>query len=400
MQLGIDRLLKDKTLRQPLKGKRVALLAHPASMTHDFEHALDALMACSDLKLTSAFGPQHGMKGEKQDNMVESEDYRDPVHGIPVFSLYGDVRRPTDAMMDTFDVLLVDVQDVGTRIYTFLTTLLYVLEAGAVAKKSVWVLDRPNPAGRPVEGSLLKPGFESFVGAGPLPMRHGLTLGEAALWFKSHFKLEVDLNIVAMTSYDPAIAPGFGWPLGELPWVNPSPNAATLSMARCYPGTVLIEGTTLSEGRGTTRPLEIIGAPDLDMQKIFKKMFDTAPKWLHGCKIRPCYFQPTFHKHANQICEGLQIHVDDASYDHNTFRPYRLVALWLKAIRQTYPDYEIWRNFHYEYEKDRLAIDLINGGPALREWVDDTKASIEDFESFLKSDEESWRHDQQKFLLY
>lgn len=400
MQLGIDRLLKDKSLRQSLHGKRVALLAHPASMTHDFQHALDALMTYSDLKITSAFGPQHGMKGEKQDNMVESKDYHDPVHGIPIFSLYGDVRRPTKTMLDSFDVLLVDVQDIGTRIYTFLTTLRYVLEAGAEAKKSVWILDRPNPAGRSVEGSLLKPGFESFVGAGPIPMRHGLTLGEAALWFKDHFKLDVDLNIVTMAEYDPIAAPGFGWPLGELPWVNPSPNATTLSMARCYPGTVLIEGTTLSEGRGTTRPLEIVGAPDIDMQKILKKMHVMAPNWLRGCKIRPCYFQPTFHKHANQICEGMQIHVDDTSYNHDVFRPYRLITLWLKAIRQTYPDYKIWRDFHYEYEKDRLAIDLINGGPALREWVDDAKADVNDFDSFLKTDEESWAHDRQKFLLY
>lgn len=400
MQLGINRLLKDKNLRKPLHGKRVALLAHPAAMTQDFEHALDALISCADLKITSAFGPQHGMLGDKQDNMVESADYRDPVHGIPVFSLYGDVRRPTPAMLATFDVLLVDVQDVGTRIYTFLTTLLYVLEAAAKEKKSVWVLDRPNPAGRPVEGQILKPGFESFVGAGPLPMRHGLTLGEAALWFKSHFKLDVDLNVVAMTDYDPSTAPGFGWPLGELPWVNPSPNAASLSMARCYPGTVLIEGTTLSEGRGTTRPLEIVGAPDLNMRKILKTMHEMAPEWLSGCKIRHCYFQPTFHKHANQICEGMQIHVDDAGYDHDKFRPYRLIALWLKSIRKHCPNYEIWRDFHYEYEKDRLAIDLINGGPSLREWVDDAKAGVRDFEALLKPDEEKWTRDRQRFLLY
>jgi uncharacterized protein YbbC (DUF1343 family) len=261
--------------------------------------------------------------------MEESADYRDPVHGIPVFSLYGTVRRPTPAMLDTFDVLLVDVQDVGTRIYTFLTTLLYVLEAGAKAKKAVWVLDRPNPAGRPVEGPRLRPGWESFVGAGPLPMRHGLTLGEAARWFRAHFRLDVDLEVVAMEGYDPTRAPGYGWPLGARAWVNPSPNAASPGMPRVYPGTVLLEGTELSEGRGTTRPLEIVGAPDLDVPKLLSLMEQMAPDWMCGARIRPCFFQPTFHKHAQRLCAGIQVHVDDGAYDHAAFRPYRLIALFL-----------------------------------------------------------------------
>ncbi|MCA9571520.1 MAG: DUF1343 domain-containing protein, partial [Myxococcales bacterium] len=251
MQLGIDRLLADPALRRPLAGRRVAVLGHPASVTRDLTHTLDALATLDDLRLTAAFGPQHGMKGDKQDNMIETADEVDPKLGIPVFSLYGEVRRPTDAMLDTFDVLLVDLQDVGTRIYTFLTTLLYVLEAGAAKGKSVWVLDRPNPAGRPVEGTLLLPGHESFVGAAELPMRHGLTLGEAARWFVRRFGLDVDLHVVPMEGYAPNAAPTFGWST-ELAWVNPSPNAASLSMARCFPGTVVLEGTTLSEGRGTT----------------------------------------------------------------------------------------------------------------------------------------------------
>jgi uncharacterized protein YbbC (DUF1343 family) len=399
MLLGIDRLLKDELLREPLSGKRLALLAHPASMTGDFAHAIDAI-AAAGLELSCAFGPQHGMKGEKQDNMVESENDIDPALGIPVFSLYGEVRRPTDAMMDRFDVLLIDVQDLGTRVYTFLTTLLYVLEAAAKKKKPVFLLDRPNPVGRPIEGSALRPGWESFVGAGPLPMRHGLTLGEAALWFKKHFRLDVDLNVVAMQGYDPAASPGYGWPAGEFPWVNPSPNAATLSMARCYPGTVLIEGTHLSEGRGTTHPLEIVGAPDLNMRKILAKMAALAPEWIQGCRLRHAYFQPTFHKHSGKICEGMQIHVDDRAYDHAAFRPYRLIALWLKAIRVTYPDYEIWRDFPYEYETSRLAIDVINGGPSLREWVDDKCATPADFDALLKPDERSWQKTRAGFLLY
>lgn len=400
MKLGLDVLLADDKLRGRLNGKRVALLAHPASMTSSFEHAADAL-ARAGVNLTAMFGPQHGMRGEKQDNMMETEDYFDPRLKVPVFSLYGEVRRPTSRMMDTFDVLLVDLQDVGTRIYTFLTTLLYVLEAGAAAGKSVWVLDRPNPAGRPIEGSLLRPGWISFVGAAEgLPMRHGLTLGEAARWFCKRLSIDVDLTVVAMEGYEPDRGPGFGWPLGELSWVNPSPNAATLSMARAFPGTVLIEGTTLSEGRGTTRPLETVGASDIDMDRILSEMRAIESRWMQGCHVRPCYFQPTFHKHSGRICSGFQIHVDDASYNHATFRPYRLIALWLKAIRRVHPDYPIWRDFHYEYEKDRLAFDLINGGPLLREWVDDGAAKAADLESQISPDERVWGQEREPYLLY
>ena len=267
-KFGIDRLIGEPDLRIPLSGKRVALLAHPASVTRDLTHSLDALAACSDISLSAAFGPQHGLRGDKQDNMVESPDFHDARLGIPVFSLYGQVRRPTAAMMDSFDVILVDLQDVGGRIYTFITTLLYVLEAAAKHGKSVWVLDRPNPAGRPVEGLLLRQGWESFVGAGPLPMRHGLTMGELARWFIATLKLDVDCQVVTMAGWQPEATPGYGWPLGERSWVNPSPNAPNLSMARAYAGTVMLEGTTLSEGRGTTRPLELFGAPDIDARAL------------------------------------------------------------------------------------------------------------------------------------
>jgi len=264
LRFGLDRLLADPALRRPLAGRRVALLAHPASVTRELTHSLDALAALPDLRLSAAFGPQHGLRGDKQDNMVESPDYVDPLLGIPVFSLYGEVRRPTAAMMDSFDVLLVDLQDLGCRIYTFITTLRYVLEEAACHGKSVWVLDRPNPAGRPVEGTLLRSGWESFVGAGPLPMRHGLTMGELANWFVATLKLDVDCRVIDMEGWQPDAAPGYGWPLGERSWINPSPNAPNLWMARAYAGTVMLEGTTLSEGRGTTRPLELFGAPDLD----------------------------------------------------------------------------------------------------------------------------------------
>jgi uncharacterized protein YbbC (DUF1343 family) len=264
LRFGIDRLLAERVLRKPLAGRRVALVAHPASTTRDLAHSLDAIAALGELTLTAAFGPQHGLRGDKQDNMVESADFVDPLLGIPVFSLYGEVRRPTAEMMEHLDVLLVDLQDVGTRVYTFVTTLRYLLEEAAAHRKAVWVLDRPNPIGRAVEGLRLREGWESFVGAGPLPMRHGLTLGELARWFVRRLGLDLELEIVPMEGWAPDRAPGYGWPLGERPWVNPSPNAPNLWMARCYPGTVMLEGTALSEGRGTTRPLELCGGPDLD----------------------------------------------------------------------------------------------------------------------------------------
>src|SRR5215468_4217320 len=215
MKLGIDRLLQEPELRRPLAGRRVALLAHPASVTRNLVHSLDALAALGDTRITAAFGPQHGLRGDKQDNMIESADFEDPLHHIPVFSLYGRVRRPTAQMMDTFDVLLVDLQDLGCRIYTFITTLRYVLEEAAKTRKAVWVLDRPNPIGRPVEGLTLRPGWESFVGAGALPMRHGLTMGELARWFVTTLHLDIELRVIEMDGWRPGQAPGFGWPLGE-----------------------------------------------------------------------------------------------------------------------------------------------------------------------------------------
>ena len=400
MKLGIDRLLEEPALRKPLAGRRVALLAHPASVTKDLRHSLDALAALGDIKLTAAFGPQHGLRGDKQDNMVESPDFVDPRLGIPVFSLYGEVRRPTAAMMDSFDVLLVDLQDVGCRVYTFLTTLRYVLEAAAAHGKAVWVLDRPNPAGRPVEGLRLRAGWESFVGAGPLPMRHGLTLGELGSWFVKQFNMDVDFQVVKMSDWHPGAPPGYGWPLGERAWVNPSPNASSPWMARCYAGTVMLEGSTLSEGRGTTRPLEMFGAPDLPVKEILGKMHSLAPEWLRGCRLRECWFEPTFHKHAGKLCAGVQIHVDDPAYDHGAFRPWRLQALAFKALRALEPGYPLWRDFAYEYERGRPAIDLINGSPLLREWADDPAAAPRDLDALAGADERAWVEERAPLLIY
>ena len=400
MLFGIDRFLSEPELRRPLAGARVALLAHPASVTRDLTHSLDAIGALDEINLTAAFGPQHGLRGDKQDNMVESADFIDPVHGIPVFSLYGAVRRPTPAMMDSFDVLLVDLQDLGCRIYTFITTLRYVLEAAATHGKAMWVLDRPNPAGRPVEGLTLQAGWESFVGAGPLPMRHGLTMGELARWFATKLALDVECEVIAMRGWNPEGADGYGWPTGERTWVNPSPNAPNVSMARCYAGTVMLEGTTLSEGRGTTRPLEILGAPDIDPRALLATMRAIAPEWLRGCRLRECWFEPTFHKHAGKLCAGIQVHVDDGAYDHAAFMPWRLVACAFKALRTLEPDYPLWRDFPYEYERDRLAIDLINGGERLREWVDDPAATAADLDALARLEEAAWRDESAGLLLY
>ncbi|NNC48050.1 MAG: DUF1343 domain-containing protein [Sphingomonas sp.] len=401
MMLGIDRLLADPELRKPLEDRRVALLAHPASVTADLTHSLDALIAAG-INVTAAFGPQHGIKGDKQDNMVETEDAIDPVHNIPVFSLYGEVRRPTGQAMGTFDVVLIDLQDLGCRIYTFITTLLYMLEAAAEHGKAVWVLDRPNPAGRPVEGTILQPGYESFVGAGPIPMRHGLTMGELGHWFIDHFDLDVDYRVIEMQGYDPDAAPGFGWPADRL-WINPSPNAASLNMARAYAGTVMLEGATLSEGRGTTRPLEVLfGAPNVNAPAVMLEMERLAPDWMQGCKLRECWFEPTFHKHAGELCNGLMVHAEGHFYEHAAFKPWRLQALAFKAIRNIFPGYELWRgeDFEYEYTEGCLAIDVINGGPALREWVDDTQAEPGDLEALARPDEKRWMETSATSKLY
>ncbi len=401
MKFGIDRLLAEPALAGPLAGRRVALLAHPASVTRTLTHSLDALAALPGVRLAAAVGPQHGLRGDKQDNMVESAEFVDPLHGIPVFSLYGQVRRPTAQMLDAAEVWLIDLQDLGCRIYTFITTLRYVLEEAARHGKSVWVLDRPNPLGRPVEGLTLRAGWESFVGAGPLPMRHGLTMGELARWFVRTLRLEVNCQVVTMGGWQPLLGPGFGWPLGERTWVNPSPNAPNLWMARCYPGSVMLEGTTLSEGRGTTRPLEMLGAPDLDVPALLAEMRTLAPQWLNGCLLRPCWFEPTFHKHAGLLCAGFQVHVEDPGhYDHEAFRPWRLFALAFKALRRLRPDYPLWRDFPYEYEEGRLAIDVINGGPLLREWVDDPAATPADLEALASADEAAWRAERAGSLLY
>ncbi|MBL7542963.1 MAG: DUF1343 domain-containing protein [Bdellovibrionaceae bacterium] len=393
-KLGIESLIGQAKYMGDLKTKRVALVAHPASVTKDLEHSIDFLKR-QNVNIVCCFGPQHGMRGEKQDNMVESDDYLDPIHKIPVYSLYGEYRRPVKKWMDQFDICLFDLQDVGTRIYTFLTTLLYMMEACAQEKKTLLVLDRPNPAGRPIEGMKLQKGWESFVGASTVPMRHGMTLGEMALWFQDNHRLNLEMSVIQMENY----STGMPWPSG-MPWVNPSPNAPNVYMARAFPGTVMIEGTHFSEGRGTTRPLEVVGAPDIDILKVLSRMESLNGDWLKGCKIRPCFFEPTFHKHQKTLCQAIQIHTDGSFYNEEAFKPYRLMTLFFKAVRQLYPTYQIWRDFPYEYERDRLAIDLINGSDFLRNWVDLPSSKVEDFENECRQSETAWNHERKPFLLY
>jgi uncharacterized protein YbbC (DUF1343 family) len=397
MKMGLEVLLADKKLIQTLKRKRVALVCHPASVDEKLRHSFDILH--KTIGLSAAFGPQHGVKGEKQDNMIESEDFLHPEYKIPIFSLYGQVRTPTPKMMDTFDVALFDLQDLGCRIYTFITTLLYVMQECAKHNKQVIILDRPNPAGRDVEGFSLRPGWESFVGAAAFPMRHGLTCGEMALYYKEYFKLDLDLKVIKMKGYSLEKKPGFGWPMDRA-WVNPSPNAQTLNMARAYCGTVMMEGTTLSEGRGTTRALEQVGASDINFAEVLMLMRKKAPQWLKGIILRECFFEPTFHKHEKKLCHGFQIHTDIADYQPELFKPYRLIALMLKCVRELHPSYPIYRDFAYEYTVGKVAFDVINGGPELREWIEDANAKPADLEKTLKKDERAWLKTRQKFLLY
>jgi len=401
MKLGLEVLLADKKMIKKMRTQKVGLVCHPASVDQKLKHAFDLLHGA--IGLSCAFGPQHGVKGELQDNMMESEDEIHTNAKIPVFSLYGKVRRPTPEMMQHFDVLLFDLQDLGCRIYTFITTLLFVMEECAKHNKKLIILDRPNPAGREVEGFILESGWESFVGAAPIPMRHGLTVGELAQYYKKHFSLDLDLKVIKMQGYFPKRKPGFGWPEGQV-WINPSPNAQTLNMARAYPGTVLIEGTNLSEGRGTTRALEQIGAAGIDFAKVLslmhKKDLKGKSSWLAGTWLRECFFQPTFHKFSGEICSGLHLHYDFTGYSPMAAKPYRVVTLMLKCVHELYPKFTLFRDFAYEYVFDKLAFDVINGGPKLRQWIEDKKSTTADLEKLLALDEAKWRREYVKYFLY
>lgn len=398
-ELGIERLLKSPKDLKHLKTKRVALVAHQASLNQKLVHSLDALQKAG-IKISSAFGPQHGMRGEKQYNMIESDDYTDPVYGFPVFSLYGKVRRPSAEMMKTFDIVLYDLQDVGCRIFTYLTTLLYVMDECEKYGKSLWVLDRPNPAGRGIEGNYLDPSFESFVGYAELPIRHGMTMGEIAKWYYHKKAFSFELKVFKMGGFSMSKGPGFGWPEADLPWINPSPNMPCLSAARVYPGTVLLEGVNLSEGRGTTRPLEIMGCPGLDTQAIQNALEKMPRSWKAGFGIRPCFFEPTFDKFKGEFCAGFQVHAEDFIYDPQKIKIYRFILGLFKTIKKVQPSHFSWRKPGYEYDFQNLPIDLVCGNSKAREWVDDAHATWQDFDAYLSPHEKRWAKERKPHLLY
>jgi uncharacterized protein YbbC (DUF1343 family) len=384
---GIEVLLNGK--RDLISGARVGAVVHPASVLSDLRHTADALFNCRDFRLVSLFGPQHGARGEKQDNMVESEFYRDPDTDLPVHSLYGETRRPTEEMLKDIDVLLYDLQDAGTRVYTFIYTMAYCMEACASFKKRMIVLDRPNPInGKQVEGNRLDPNFSSFVGLYPIPMRHGMTTGELALLFNSEFGIHCDLTVVEMEGWQR----NYWFDQTGLPWIHPSPNLPTLDSVIVYPGSVLMEGTCLSEGRGTTRPFELIGAPFIQSRKYAERLNAIE---LPGVWFRPVYFQPTFQKWAGEMCGGIQIHVQD----REVFKPYLTGLAVIAVARDLYPEFFQWRNPPYEYEHEKLPIEILCGGRTVLDLLE-KGASIDQIEQSWARDVESFIKQRHAYLLY
>ena len=370
---GIEVLLDKR--RSLIRGARIGAVVHPASVFPDLRHTADALWGSRDFRLISLFGPQHGARGEKQDNMIESEFYRDPDTGLPVHSLYGETRRPTEEMLKNIDVLLYDLQDVGTRVYTFIHTMAHCMEACALFGKHMIVLDRPNPVnGRQVEGNLLDSRYRSFVGLHPIPMRHGMTTGELALFFNSEFGIHCNLTVVEMQAW----RRDHWFDQTGLPWVQPSPNLPTLDAAIVYPGSVLVEGTCLSEGRGTTRPFELIGAPFIHSRRYAENL--NALK-LPGVWFRPAYFQPTFQKWAGKMCGGIQIHVRD----REKFEPYLTGIAVISVARALYPESFQWRDPPYEYELEKMPIEILCGGREI--------ADMLERETPLEQIRESWQED-------
>lgn len=365
VSLGIEELLAAPP--SLLNDKRLGLLCNQASTDRSLRHSRDLVMAAFPGQLKAIFSPQHGFFAEKQDNMVESDHGRDKVSGLPVFSLYGETRKPTPEMMDQVDVVLVDIVDVGTRVYTFMYTLAYMLEAAAAAGKSVVVLDRPNPiGGDTIEGNILEDGYRSFVGLYPLPMRHGLTFAELALLFNDHFGIGADLHVVKMKGWQGDMH----YQDTTLPWVFPSPNMPSYAASLVYPGQVIWEGTNISEGRGTSLPFELFGAPFLNCEDILDHLASVP---LPGAFLRPLQFEPTFHKWQGQVCNGFQLHVTDRA----VFRPYRTTLALLQAIMTLYPELFAYKQPPYEYEYDILPMDLILGSQTLRLALEDGAALLD-----------------------
>lgn len=375
---GIEILLRSR--KSLVRGLRIGAVVHPASVLPNFGHTADALSHSSDCQLVSLFGPQHGARGEKQDNMIESEFYRDPDTELPVHSLYGATRCPTTEMLNNIDGLVFDLQDAGTRAYTFIQTMAKCMEACAVFGKRMIILDRPNPInGRQVEGNLLNPEYRSFVGLYPIPMRHGMTAGEIALLLNSEFDIRCDLTVIEMEGW----RRDYWFDQTGLPWIQPSPNLPTLDTATVYPGSVLVEGTGLSEGRGTTRPFEMIGAPYIHSRSFAEYLNGLG---LPGVVFRPAHFQPTFNKWGGEMCGGIQIHV----IDRNQFEPYLTGIAVISAGYALYPESFKWREPPYEYEYEKKPIEILCGGKEIPDMIrcrvppDEIRASWQgDVEGFL-----------------
>jgi uncharacterized protein YbbC (DUF1343 family) len=387
IKLGLEVLLEERL--NLLRGARVGLICNPTTVNHQWQHAADLFHAHTAIHLTTLFGPQHGIRGETQDNMIEWEGFRDRRTGVMAHSLYGTTRKPTEEMLHDVDVLVFDVQDVGTRVYTFIYSMALAMQACREFGKKMVVLDRPNPiGGRQIEGNLLERGHESFVGMFPIPMRHGLTIAELAQLFNQEFGIGCDLEIVPMQNYQRE------WYFDETdaPWVIPSPNLPTLDSAIVYPGTVLIEGTCVSEGRGTTRPFELIGAPYAEANEIAAYLNGLH---LPGVHFRPHSFLPTFQKHAGQICHGVQIHVKS----RQEFKPVLTGIATIKAFHDLYPNDFRWKEPPYEYELERLPFDVIAGTKTFREQIE-KHSSLDEITNSWQTDEVAFAGLRQAILLY
>jgi uncharacterized protein YbbC (DUF1343 family) len=387
VSLGINRLLT--TDRRLVAGKRIGIVCNPASVDARFVHTVDRLVEDRDLRVTAIFGPQHGFRSDVQDNMIETPHARDARRAVPIYSLYSETREPTAEMLRDIDVLVVDLQDVGTRVYTYIYTMANCMRAAARHGVHVVVCDRPNPVGgEEVEGNLLQDPYTSFVGQFPIPLRHGLTIGELARLFNDQFGIAAAVDVVQLEGWRRSMY----FDETGLPWIIPSPNLPTLDSAIVYPGAVLFEGTKLSEGRGTTRPFELIGAPWIDGERLAEAM---NGRGLPGVHFRPVFFEPTFHKHARQTCGGCQVHV----IDRRAFRPVRTAVELIAECRREEPARFGWREPPYEYEHDKQPIDVLYGSDRLRTTVD-CGTGVEGLVTSWGKDEEAFRRTREKFLLY
>lgn len=384
---GLDNL--ERLWPKDFKSARVGLVAHPASVNRRLEHAVDIFRRSRKFRLSCLFGPQHGIYGQTQDNMVEWDGFRDPATGLPVYSLYGKTRKPLPDMLSDIDVLVIDLQDVGSRYYTFIWTLELCMQACKENGKAVLVLDRPNPiAGSETEGPVLDPEYSSFVGLRPLPVRHGMTIAEIAMYLRGGFHPGLDLRVIPMQGWKRKM----WFDETGLPWVMPSPNMPTLDTAIVYPGMCLLEGTNISEGRGTTRPFEIFGAPFIHPETLVNVLKEFR---LPGVVFRPLFFEPTFQKHAKTICGGAQIHVTD----RKRFLPFKTGVAVLKAIHNTYPRDFAWKKPPYEYEEIKLPIDILSGTDRLRKDIESWKG-LDEMQEWWNQETKRFEKTRKKYLLY